>query len=528
MTSTSASIPAAQYLRMSTDHQQFSLRSQAAAIKQYADKNGFRIVQTYEDAGRSGLMLKHRKGLARLLHDVVSCSQIFKAILVYDISRWGRFQDTDESAHYEFLCRNSGFPIYYCAETFENDGSPPTAIMKTLKRVMAAEFSRELSMRLSRTKVIMTELGFRVGGMAGYGLRRMLINFDGSPRQLLTHGERKGVASGRVILVPGPAKEIARVREIYRLTIADRRSASSIAREFNRKGSMCGDVPWTSCRILEILTNPKYVGCAAWRRTTGVLGIRRVNVPKEKWTVKAGAFSAVIDAQTFDAAQCVLRDRTKNKSDEELLRSLKALLKSAGRLSEHIIDASRSVPSTATYQHRFGGIRQAYALIGYEEFRNMRGALTMRSRHNKVKETLLRRILATFPGHVNLIREQCGCRRVLQFSDGLKVSVVISQCVNTTSHGLRWNVFVNQFERSYVTLICRCSVDNRGFKDFYVVPGVDPPKKLEIKTPRKCMFRIKENDLWLKKGRKLANLSQLWRVSQFFAVQRSPLIKLSS
>jgi hypothetical protein len=152
----------------------------------------------------------------------------------------------------------------------------------------------------------------------------------------------------------------------------------------------------------------------------------------------------------------------------------------------------------------------------------------MRSRHNKVKETLLRRILATFPGHVNLIREQCGCRRVLQFSDGLKVSVVISQCVNTTSHGLRWNVFVNQFERSYVTLICRCSVDNRGFKDFYVVPGVDPPKKLEIKTPRKCMFRIKENDLWLKKGRKLTNLSQLWRVSQFFAVQRSPLIKLSS
>jgi hypothetical protein len=244
--------------------------------------------------------------------------------------------------------------------------------------------------------------------------------------------------------------------------------------------------------------------------------------------VKAGAFSAVIDAQTFDAAQCVLRDRTKNKSDEELLRSLKALLKSAGRLSEHIIDASRSVPSTATYQHRFGGIRQAYALIGYEEFRNMRGALTMRSRHNKVKETLLRRILATFPGHVNLIREQCGCRRVLQFSDGLKVSVVISQCVNTTSHGLRWNVFVNQFERSYVTLICRCSVDNRGFKDFYVVPGVDPPKKLEIKTPRKCMFRIKENDLWLKKGRKLTNLSQLWRVSQFFAVQRPPLIKLSS
>jgi len=196
-----AHIPAAQYLRMSTEHQHYSLQSQAAAIKQYADTHGFLIVESYEDPGKSGLMLKHRKGLARLLHDVVSGGQSFKAILVYDISRWGRFQDTDESAHYEFVCRSAGIPVYYCAETFENDGSPPAAIMKTLKRVMAAEYSRELSVRLCRTKKIMTERGFRVGGMAGYGLRRMLIAFDGSPRQLLAHGEVKGVASGRVILV---------------------------------------------------------------------------------------------------------------------------------------------------------------------------------------------------------------------------------------------------------------------------------------------------------------------------------------
>jgi hypothetical protein len=157
------------------------------------------------------------------------------------------------------VCRSAGIPVYYCAETFENDGSPPAAIMKTLKRVMAAEYSRELSVRLCRTKRIMTERGFRVGGMAGYGLRRMLIAFDGSPRQLLAHGEVKGVASGRVILVPGPTKEIARVREIYRLTISDRRSAKSIAREFNGKGMKCCGQPWTYGRVLEILRNPKYV-----------------------------------------------------------------------------------------------------------------------------------------------------------------------------------------------------------------------------------------------------------------------------
>lgn len=34
-------IPAAQYLRMSSEHQQFSLENQAAAIQKYTDLHGF-------------------------------------------------------------------------------------------------------------------------------------------------------------------------------------------------------------------------------------------------------------------------------------------------------------------------------------------------------------------------------------------------------------------------------------------------------------------------------------------------------
>ena len=54
-------------------------------------------------------------------------------VLVYDVSRWGRYQDTDEAAHYEFLCKRAGVPIHYCAEQFPNDGSVPAAILKALK-----------------------------------------------------------------------------------------------------------------------------------------------------------------------------------------------------------------------------------------------------------------------------------------------------------------------------------------------------------------------------------------------------------
>ena len=96
-------VPAAQYLRMSTEHQQYSLENQSAAIQKYSDTHGFWVVRTYSDAAKSGLALKHRAGLRQLLEDVVGGAPGYQAILVYDVSRWGRFQDTDESAHYEFL-----------------------------------------------------------------------------------------------------------------------------------------------------------------------------------------------------------------------------------------------------------------------------------------------------------------------------------------------------------------------------------------------------------------------------------------
>ena len=120
-----SAIPAAQYLRMSTEGQQYSLSNQMDAIRQYAEKQGFEIIKTYSDEAKSGLVLKHRLGLAQLLKDVVGGPQGYKAILVYDVSRWGRFQDADESAYYEFLCKNAGLPIHYCAEQFVNDGAMP-------------------------------------------------------------------------------------------------------------------------------------------------------------------------------------------------------------------------------------------------------------------------------------------------------------------------------------------------------------------------------------------------------------------
>ena len=121
---------AAQYVRMSTEHQQYSTENQADKILDYAAHHGFEIVRTYADEGKSGLSIGGRDGLQRLLADVKAGNTDFEAVLVYDVSRWGRFQDADESAHYEYTCKQAGILVIYCAEQFENDGSPVSTIVK--------------------------------------------------------------------------------------------------------------------------------------------------------------------------------------------------------------------------------------------------------------------------------------------------------------------------------------------------------------------------------------------------------------
>lgn len=133
----------------------------------------------------------------------------FDTILVYDISRWGRFQDVDESAHYEFICRQAGVQVIYCAEHFVDDGSPMYALMKGVKRIMAAEYSRELGAKVLLAQCRFSQMGYKQGGRPGYGLRRVPIGQDGAIKAALQFGERKPAATDRVALKHGPADEVA-------------------------------------------------------------------------------------------------------------------------------------------------------------------------------------------------------------------------------------------------------------------------------------------------------------------------------
>jgi DNA invertase Pin-like site-specific DNA recombinase len=226
---------AAQYVRMSTDYQQYSTANQIDAIAAYAAQHGLAVVRTYKDDGRSGLRIDRRQGLKDLIADVVLGRADFDHILVYDVSRWGRFQDADESAHYEFICRQAGVRVEYCGEEFKNDGSDMSGVMMYLKRVYAGQYSRGLSKKVFAGQCRLVKLGFRQGGPPGFGLRRQLIDEHGNPKGLLIHGQRKYLQSDRVLLLPGPEHELAIVREAFRQCVIKDKSDTQIARALNQE-----------------------------------------------------------------------------------------------------------------------------------------------------------------------------------------------------------------------------------------------------------------------------------------------------
>jgi DNA invertase Pin-like site-specific DNA recombinase len=463
---------AAQYVRMSTDHQRYSTENQSDAILRYAETHGMQIVQTYSDEGKSGLSIDGRPGLQALLEDILARRAAFEVLLVYDVSRWGRFQDADESAYYEYLCRRAGVRVVYCAEPFENDGTPIATIVKSVKRAMAGEYSRELSTKVFAGQCRLIELGFRQGGVAGYGLRRLLVDDKGEAKGQLARGEHKSLQTDRVILVPGPENEVQVVRQIYRLFVITGLIESAIAGRLNAAGVEAdNERPWTRGSVHQVLTSEKYVGNNVFNRTSFKLKQKRVRNPPEMWVRADGAFEAVIDRRLFDQARQIILERSRRLSDEEMLGKLRKLYEAKGPLSGLVIDEQESMPSSSAYRARFGSLLRAYQLIGYRpqhDYRYLRINVRLRELYPAIVAEVLSGIRAV--GATVLGPDPNGLLRV---NDELTLSVVIARCRPTAAGSYRWRLHFDTSLAPDITIAVRMDGANREALDYYLFPRID-------------------------------------------------------
>ena len=482
----SIGLRAAQYLRMSTDHQRYSTENQAAAISTYAAQRNLTIVRTYTDHGRSGLRLDGREDLQRLISDVKNGDVDFNFILVYDVSRWGRFQDADESAYYEFICKEAGIRVHYCAEQFENDGSLASTILKNMKRVMAGEYSRELSAKVFIGQCRGAKLGFWQGGSAPYGLRRLLVDESRFPKFRLERGQQKNLQTDRVMLAPGPAAEVKVVRRIFSAYATDLKSLTDIASELNAKGirNALGN-PWSDYAIYNILRSEKYVGNNVYNRSSLKLKAKQVINPPEMWIRGEGAFPAIIAPDVFSKAQSVMAKRRQGLSDQDLLDRLAALWREKGRLSKAIIDAAPGIPAAARFHQRFGNLVIAYERIGFKP----------RQRLEYVQaEPSLRKALATILSNIVVTVQARGGSvaihkrtRVLTINDAFTVALGMGWRFRGDTAHLKWKVYFAKIPTTDLCLVIRMDEANKEVRDYYLLPTAEvrqaKPYRLFISNP---------------------------------------------
>lgn len=362
-----APIPAAQYLRSSTGSQAYSLANQADSIERYASLNGFCIVQSFEDKGRTGLTLRHRPGLRSLLTEITRGTPGFQVVLVYDVSRWGRFQDCDESGHYEFLCKNAGVHVHYCAEQFSNDETISSFTIKALKRAMAAEFSRENGKRVRLALRRTASCGFKASGTVRFGLRRLLVDVSRKPIRVLNEGEYGGTPGHRVVYTYGPPHEVECVRQMFTWALNGQRPAT-IAASLNARGlPWHHDLTWNADRVRNTLRNPTYAGVVIFGRSSSALYGHEIKIPSENWIRSEQIAPAIVSRKIFEDVQELLRPRppiSSELTDKDIVKRLKRLAKLQGHLSKRAIDKRADVPSVYMLKRRFGSLENVYKSVG--------------------------------------------------------------------------------------------------------------------------------------------------------------------
>ncbi len=330
-------------------------------------------------------------------------------------------------------------------------------------------------------------------------------------KQLMKRGEHKSLTTDRVILVPGTRGEIKIVKAIFSMA-ADGNGPSAIARELNQQGTTHDGRPWIHHAIRDIVKNPKYMGCNVWNRHSQRLKGPLIPVEPQFWVTKALAFTPIVDEETFRCAQTGL-PRPIQWSDEEILKRIRRLLKSKGRLTENLMLRARGMPSAVTIHKHFGTYRELYEKVGYRLPAHSIFMSEQMVRSNCLRRQLLSEIQELFPAHVAITQRVPRARSLLLIDNTFIVSILFCRPEREEGVPKYWRVEPFSVEQNYIALLCALNARHDKVLDYYVFPKTDMWK----------YYRLRRNDPILRSVPRLDRLSDLYDVAKRLWMERSKI-----
>lgn len=299
----------AAYIRLSREDgdkaESDSIGNQKKLITDYLNgKNDFVLYDTYIDDGFTGTNF-NRPSFKRMLADIdtgnVNC------VIVKDLSRFGRdYIDTGKYLERYF----PDHEVRFISITDHIDSMKQSYdMLLPIKNIFNEQYARDISQKVHASMKTKQRAGEFIGAFASYGYR-------------------KSPADKNKLIIDEYAAEV--IRKIFNLYI-EGYGKIRIAAMLNEDGIVCpseykkinGDhyrnsnrlettSYWTYSTINRILQNEMYIGNMVQNKKSQSMRGKPKAQDKEDWIVVKGTHEAIINEETWNKAQDLLKRRTRN------------------------------------------------------------------------------------------------------------------------------------------------------------------------------------------------------------------------
>lgn len=241
-------VRAALYARVSSVGQaekDLSIPAQLKALRQHADKHGWRVVEQFVDEAESA-RTADRPQFQRMVALAKQKPSPFQGILVWKLSRFAR--NREDSILYKSMLRKHGVQVVSINEPI--DDSAAGRMLEGMIEVVDEFYSANLSSDTIRGLNENASRGFRNGSVAPYGYRIAKVKVGAAEKSKL-----------EVEPLHAPV-----VRRIFKLCL-NGMGVKEIAKKLNAEGVRTrSGSEWTNTGVYYLLTNEAYAGVLVFNR----------------------------------------------------------------------------------------------------------------------------------------------------------------------------------------------------------------------------------------------------------------------
>lgn len=237
------------YARVSSEKQDtdLSISAQLKHLREYAVKNGHKVVKEFVDEAESG-QTTDRPAFLEMVKIARRPQRPFDALLVWKYSRFTRSRE--DSIVYKTMLRRNGVRVISITEPFED--TPTGRLLEAMIESLDEFYSANLGEEIVRGLRESASRGFYLHSRPPYGYRKYKV-MDGSKER------------PRLEIEPHQAQI---VESIFRDVAADK-GLKEVVKQLNGKGitSPIGRT-WGKTTLHKILTNEAYTGTLVWGKTS--------------------------------------------------------------------------------------------------------------------------------------------------------------------------------------------------------------------------------------------------------------------